>query len=973
MRLQKEVITMIVLLLLSQWGSSHGCLEQERAALLQLQRSFNYPNGTSQLYIWKLNIDCCEWYGVTCDNTTGRVTELDLLGFRDESLGEWKFNASVFLPFQQLISLHLSYNNITCCVENEGFVGLQRLSNLEALYLDSNGLTNNILSMFQGFQSLKNLSLAYNKLSGSIYMKDLVNIPNLEVLDLSGNNIDKFVSFKDIQSSSNVSILWLREGVCNGSSFELQSLQAFKNLKSLHLEGNNFTGVLFPQAALNKLEELFLDSSDMDDNFFLSLGTLQSLRLLSLERMYYKTLNIQSLPHFKNLKHLNMSYVTVGNSFLKSIANSASLESLRLIDCGLTGYIDELCKLKNLQELDLGYNNINGTLPACLANLKNLHRLGLRHNNISGSLPPGLANLTLLQYLDVSFNRFFGNISASPLKSLISIEDLRIENNQFQIPMSLSPFLNHSKLKNLYADGNKVYAGSGGADHNLTPKFQLQYLSLLDSYGGEVSFPKFLHHQHDLTYLDLSGIQMRGDGFPSWLLDNNTNLERLVLSNCSLSGMLHLPFHTHPKLGFLDISSNLFGGQIPTEIGMYFPMLQRLYSDRNNFTGKIPDSLANSSLSYLNLGHNNLFGKIPEWIGNMSSLTILDLSNNSLFGSLPLMFIPPYVAHIYLSHNRLEGPFPDLLPNSNVAVLDLSHNCLTGGIPNSLKNLYGLRYVLLKHNKLEGEIPIYLWKMMNGLMFVDLSHNRFDTLSLKNETIKTHRDDGLVDFNELLELVEKGNTYQYDIIRMFITRFTGLDLSSNNLTCSIPSEIGNKEGTRMLNLSHNKLIGHIPLLFSNMTVMESLDLSYNNLNGTFPPQLVQLTFLEVFSVAYNNISGKTPERVGQFATFEESSYQGNPFLCGLPLPKNCTPTESSMTNESSTDDSDNGFIDLEIFQISFWVTFTIILMGIASVLYINPYWREARFYFIELMIKSCYYFLVDHLPFLSKFGITHLL
>ncbi|KAJ8753161.1 hypothetical protein K2173_017735 [Erythroxylum novogranatense] len=118
-------------------------------------------------------------------------------------------------------------------------------------------------------------------------MKDLVNITNLEVLDLSGNNIEKFVSSKDMQSSSNISIISLAYGVCNGSNFELQSLKAFKNLKSFHLEYNNFKGVLFPRDDLSKLEELFLDGSDMDERFLLSLGSLQSLKFLSLERIQY--------------------------------------------------------------------------------------------------------------------------------------------------------------------------------------------------------------------------------------------------------------------------------------------------------------------------------------------------------------------------------------------------------------------------------------------------------------------------------------------------------------------------------------------------------------------------------------------------------------------------------------------------------------------------------------------------------------
>ncbi|KAK4853229.1 hypothetical protein QYF36_005618 [Acer negundo] len=190
---------------------------------------------------------------------------------------------------------------------------------------------------------------------------------------------------------------------------------------------------------------------------------------------------------------------------------------------------------------------------------------------------------------------------------------------------------------------------------------------------------------------------------------------------------------------------------------------------------------------------------------------------------------------------------------------------------------------------------------------------------------------------------------------------SGVDLSCNKLTGEIPHQIGNLTRIHALNLSYNNLTGSIPWTFSNLEQIESLDLSHNNLNGKIPQNITDLFCLAVFSVAYNNLSGKTPERIAQFGTFEESSYQGNPLLCGLPLPKSCG--SPPLAPKAATDnDEDIDFVDMDIFYISFTVSYIVVVLTIAIVLYVNPYWRRTWFDLVETWMTSCYYFIIDHLP-----------
>jgi hypothetical protein len=206
----------------------------------------------------------------------------------------------------------------------------------------------------------------------------------------------------------------------------------------------------------------------------------------------------------------------------------------------------------------------------------------------------------------------------------------------------------------------------------------------------------------------------------------------------------------------------------------------------------------------------------------------------------------------------------------------------------------------------------------------------------------------------------------YDYMGKILSYMSGVDLSNNNFVGAIPPEFGNLSEILSLNLSHNNLTGSVPATFSNLKQIESLDLSYNNLNGVIPPQLTEVTTLEVFSVAHNNLSGKTPERKFQFGTFDESCYEGNPFLCGPPLRNNCS--EEAVSQLVPNDEQgDDGFIDMDLFYISFGVCYTIVVMTIATVLYINPYWRRRWLYFIEDCIDTCYYFVVASFRKFSNF------
>ncbi|KAI9401092.1 hypothetical protein POPTR_001G063900v4 [Populus trichocarpa] len=768
----------------------------------------------------------------------------------------------------------------------------------------------------------------------------------LNALHLWGNRIAGWVEKK---GPSNLRSLWLENITTYGSSFQLlQSLRAFPNLTKLSMGYNDFIGRILSDELqnLSSLQSLYLDGCSLDEYSLQSLGALSSLKNMSLQALNGIVLS-RGFLDLKNLEYLDLSYNTLNNSIFQAIGTMTSLRTLILHSCRLDGRIPTtqgFFNLKNLEFLDLSSNTLSNNILQTIRTMPSLKTLWLQNCSLNGQLPTtqGLCDLNHLQELYMNDNDLSGFLPPC-LANMTSLQRLYLSSNHLKIPMSLSPLYNLSKLKSFYGSGNEIYAEED--DHNLTPKFQLESLSLSNGGQNTRAFPKFLYHQFSLQSLDLTNIQIKGE-FPNWLIENNTYLKLLSLENCSLSGPFLLPKSSHVNLSFLSISMNHFQGQIPSEIGAHFSGLEVLLMSDNGFNGSIPSSLGNMSLMYeLDLSNNSLQGQIPGWIGNMSSLEFLDLSRNNLSGPLPPRFgTSSKLRDVFLSRNRLQGPIAMAFSDSSeIFALDLSHNDLTGRIPEWIDRLSNLRFLLLSYNNLEGEIPIRLCRL-DQLTVIDLSHNYLSG-NILSWMISTHPFP--IQYNSHYSMFSSQQSFEFTIKNVsfpykgsIIQYLTGIDFSCNNFTGEIPPEIGNLNKIKALNLSHNSLTGPIQSTFSNLKEIESLDLSYNKLDGEIPPRLIELFSLEFFSVTHNNLSGKTPARVAQFATFEESCYKDNLFLCGEPLTKICgAAMPSSSTPTSRNNEDDGGFMDIEIFYVSFGVAYIMVLLVIGAVLHINPYWR----------------------------------
>ena len=95
-----------------------------------------------------------------------------------------------------------------------------------------------------------------------------------------------------------------------------------------------------------------------------------------------------------------------------------------------------------------------------------------------------------------------------------------------------------------------------------------------------------------------------------------------------------------------------------------------------------------------------------------------------------------------------------------------------------------------------------------------------------------------------------------------LTNLTDLNLSYNQLTGSIPSEIGNLTNLIYLNLYDNQLTGEIPPEIGNLINLTDLRLYENQLSGEIPSEIGNLTNLTRLDLNWNKLTGKIPSEIG---------------------------------------------------------------------------------------------------------------
>ncbi|KAK7337314.1 hypothetical protein VNO77_17880 [Canavalia gladiata] len=390
--------------------------------------------------------------------------------------------------------------------------------------------------------------------------------------------------------------------------------------------------------------------------------------------------------------------------------------------------------------------------------------------------------------------------------------------------------------------------------------------------------------------------------------DSNGRVNQIQAKDLNLSGPLPQNLNQLPMLFNLGLQNNRLSGPLPSFSGL--SKLKYAFLDNNNFDS-IPSDFFDGldSLEVLALDHNNLnattggwnfpsslqgstqltnlscmgcnlVGSLPDFLGNMNSLSFLKLSNNNLSGEIPASLNGSALQLLWLNNQQgelLTGRIDVFTTMVSLTSLWLHGNAFTGSIPDNIGDLASLKDLDLNGNRLVGLIPAALGDMK--LDNLDLNNNQLmgpipnfkaSKFSYDNNDFCQNRT-GVPCAFEVTLLLEFLGALNYP--SNLVGSWTGNDPCEAHwlgINCNADGKVA------MINLPKFNLNGTLSPSVANLGSLVEIKLGGNNLHGTVPGNWTSLTSLKLLDLSGNNISPPLPE----FSNGLKPNVAGNPLLDG---------------------------------------------------------------------------------------------
>ncbi|MBO1349033.1 MAG: putative Ig domain-containing protein [Hormoscilla sp. GUM202] len=369
----------------------------------------------------------------------------------------------------------------------------------------------------------------------------------------------------------------------------------------------------------------------------------------------------------------------------------------------------------------------------------------------------------------------------------------------------------------------------------------------------------------------------------------------------------------------IQLSQNDLSGTLPSELGDLGNLQVLDLSSNNSLSGTLPSALGNlGNLRELQLYWTDLWGTLPSAFGSLGNLRVFQLSWTDLSGTLPPELGDlSNLQELRLPNNDLSGTLPSEYGDlSNLRVLRLQSNDMSGILPDSYGKLGNLQQLFLDGNFLSGTIPSEYGNLSNlqalDLRFNSLSGTVPSSLSSLDDLRIAYENNPLLDANDYVALKafysstsgnnwsnQTGWNFNSDIppsanaasdwygVTVVDLRVTAIDLPSNSLSGTLPSELGDLGKLQRLDLSDNELSGTLPSELSNLQ-----DLNLEN-----PPYL-ETQIPEVYAASGDNFNLNVSAHFGDINN-NIASYGAEGLPDGLTIDSNSGALGGTPTTEGT--------------------------------------------------------------------------
>ncbi|CAL4904789.1 unnamed protein product [Urochloa decumbens] len=382
------------------------------------------------------------------------------------------------------------------------------LTNLTTLYMSAVNIRGVIPPAIGNLVKLVDLELSDNHLTGEI-PPEITKLTALTMLELYNNSLSGELP----AGFGKLTNLQFFDASTNNLTGNLSELRSLKNLVSLQLFFNNFSGGVPPE-----------------------------------------------FGEFRDLVNLSLYNNNLTGELPASLGSWGKLNFIDVSTNSLSGPIPpDMCKQGTMLKLLMLENAFSGGIPATYASCKTLIRFRVSKNALSGEVPEGLWALPNVNVLDLAGNQFNGSIGEG-IGSAAAMTNLLLAGNRFSgaIPASIG---GAASLETVDLSGNEL-SGEIPASIGRLPRLNSLYAQG-NAIGGAI--PSSIGSCSALSDVNLAGNRLAGAIPPE--LGDLPGLNSLDLSGNQLTGAVPDSLAAL-KLSSLNLSDNLLSGPVPEPLAI---------------------------------------------------------------------------------------------------------------------------------------------------------------------------------------------------------------------------------------------------------------------------------------------------------------------------------------------------------------------------------------------------------------------